>query len=53
MEQGASLTGTYILSGRITEVVTAYNAQYEDITVNMAVTGADEPNIIQPGLSVA
>ncbi len=47
LEQGASLTGTYILSGRITEVVTAYNAQFGDITVNMAVTGADEPNIIQ------
>ena len=39
LESGKSLEGTYTLTGTVTEVVTAYNAEYKNVTVNMVCDG--------------
>ncbi len=37
LEKGEVMDGTYTLTGKITEVVTAYSDQYKNVTVNMVV----------------
>ncbi|MBQ4425248.1 MAG: hypothetical protein II882_05895 [Lachnospiraceae bacterium] len=39
LEPGDSLKGTYVLRGEITEIPTAYSADYNNITVNLDVLG--------------
>ena len=44
LEKGAMLDGTYTLSGVITQVNTAYNSQYKDVTVTIVVNNiTDKP----------
>ncbi len=39
LEKGASLEGTYSLTGTVTEIVTEYNEQYGNVTVKIEVGG--------------
>ena len=39
LEEGATLKGTQVLRGAIDKIVTAYSADYKNITVNMTVEG--------------
>ena len=39
LEAGETMSGTQVLSGKITEIVTAYSESYNNITVNMDVSG--------------
>ena len=45
LEAGESLNGVHVLRGTITEIPTAYSADYDNITVNLLVT--DEEHIVQ------
>ncbi len=45
LEAGDSMKGLYTLPGMITEIVTPYSADYDNITVNLLVT--DEEHIVQ------
>ena len=45
LEAGDALKGTHVLRGKITEIVTPYSADYDNITVNLLVT--DEEHIVQ------
>ena len=42
LESGATLPGTYTLTGVITAIPTAYNAEYNNITVDILVEGYDD-----------
>ena len=42
LESGKALEGTYTLTGTVTEVVTAYNAEHKNVTVNMVCEGYPE-----------
>ncbi len=47
LESGASLDGTYTLTGVIVTVDTAYSSSYGNITVTIKVNGADEAKTVQ------
>ena len=48
LDTGAALDGTYTLTGEVKSVVTPYNSQYENVTVNLIVKNSQgEEKIIQ------
>ena len=42
LKTNTALTGTYTLTGTVTTIVTAYNAQYGNVTVTIVVDGFDD-----------
>ncbi|MBO7658979.1 MAG: LPXTG cell wall anchor domain-containing protein [Clostridia bacterium] len=42
LEKGKALEGTYTLTGKVTEVVTEYSEEYQNVTVNMVCEGYDQ-----------
>ena len=46
LEAGASLEGTYTLTGKVTEIGTPYSEQYKNVTVTIVVEGCEDKPIV-------